>query len=124
MWALLVVLDPPVFNDPSGPRQGHKPVFVQPLVPELTVAALDTGILDRLAGTASPASRYNWYVRFLFTKNSLRRTSTWIRRYPSRRFCSASARMRATSPSGAGRRLRYSYNNREIPSSPPARVMP
>ena len=48
MFALRVVFDAPVFNDLPGVLHGHEPVFVQALVAELAVEALDVCILIRL----------------------------------------------------------------------------
>ena len=47
--SLGVVLDSPVLNDLSCVRHRQEPVFIQALVPEAPVEALDVGVLDRLA---------------------------------------------------------------------------
>jgi hypothetical protein len=49
--SLSVVFDPPGLDGSPRVRHGEEPVFVQALVTEATVEALDVGVLDRLAGT-------------------------------------------------------------------------
>lgn len=50
MWPVGVVIQPPVFNLGSSIVQTDKNMFVEALIPELTVEALNIGILGRLPG--------------------------------------------------------------------------
>jgi len=45
MWALFIVVLPPSLDDRSGMGQRMEPVLVQAFIPELTVEALDIGVL-------------------------------------------------------------------------------
>jgi hypothetical protein len=48
--ASLVVVCPPFFDDLASVSEGEEPVFVQALVAQPAVEALDVGVLDGLAG--------------------------------------------------------------------------
>ena len=54
LWSFLVVFPPPGFDDRPGVRNAREPVFVQTLVAQAAIEALDVGVLVWLAGLDRP----------------------------------------------------------------------